>query len=70
MAQDSIKIEILDDGTIKITTDPISSANHKNADQLMEFFAKMTGGPVTVTKRKEAGLRQMQTRTHTHGHSH
>lgn len=41
---DKMKIEVLADGTIKTTTDPISGANHQNAEQFLDFMARMGGG--------------------------
>lgn len=55
---DAIKVEILDDGTIKIETDPISPANHLSAEQLLDAISRLSGGEVTKTKK------------HSHGHVH
>lgn len=49
---DTIKWEILEDGTISVTTDAISGENHKSADELLESLADMVGGSVEVKKRK------------------
>ena len=56
---DVMEIEILEDGTIKTTTDPISGANHANAEQFLRFMGQMTGGEQTRV-RKGTG------HTHTH----
>ena len=48
---DSIKVEILADGTIKVETDPISPANHLSAEQLVDAISRLTGGEVTKTKK-------------------
>lgn len=58
--QDTIEIEILEDGTIRSTTDPISGANHANAEQFLKFMATLGGGETTITKRSG----------HHHGHHH
>lgn len=58
MAQDIIQFEILEDGTIKTTTDPISAANHYSADELLKAIDRAAGGEVTITKR------------HKHAHAH
>jgi hypothetical protein len=55
---DEIMIEILEDGTIKSTTNPVSAANHQSAEA---FMNELTGGAATRTKR---GHR------HTHTHTH
>ena len=62
--QDAIEIEILEDGTIKITTDPISGPNHVNAEAFLREMARMAGGETTRTRRSD------KTHTHGHGHSH
>ena len=49
---DQIQVEILDDGTVSITTDAVSGQNHKSADELLAYLAELTGGPVKVKKRK------------------
>lgn len=51
MNTDSMTIEILPDGTLKITTDKISAPNHANAEQFLRDTAKLMGGPVTQRKR-------------------
>ena len=40
---DVINIEILEDGTIKATTDPISGANHLSADAFFNFLQGLCG---------------------------
>ena len=57
---DRIQIEILDDGTIKSTTAPVSPENHASADAFMKNLGKLTGGPV---HREARG-----TVAHTHHH--
>ena len=83
-ATDTIAIEILDDGTIKVTTDPISGPNHLNAEQLLRFIAQQAGGETTRTRRVDVGHRLgVHTRDgpthshdehdhghHGHGHAH
>jgi hypothetical protein len=48
---DKFEIEILEDGTIKITTDKVSAANHTNADGLIRELIKEAGGVAERTKR-------------------
>jgi hypothetical protein len=65
---DKIKIEILQDGTISVTTDEISGPNHMSADEFLTQVEKLAGG-TTTTKNREGYKAQ----THTHGnliHSH
>ena len=69
MARDILKIEVLEDGTIKTTTDPISDANHQNAEDFLNFMARLAGGETTREHRHE-GQEHMHTHTHHHDHSH
>jgi len=57
---DTIKYEILEDGTVTITTDAIGRQNHHSADQLLKELAKTLGGPVDVKRRRK----------HAHVHAH
>ena len=62
---DTIKITILDDGTIKTETDEVSVANHSNAEGFLRDMQKLAGG--TVDSKHKQG------HSHTHGnmtHSH
>lgn len=59
---DTLAIEILEDGTIKTTTDAVSGANHANAEQFLKFIATLAGGETTRTRRGDV-------HSH-HGHSH
>ena len=69
-ATDTIAIEILDDGTIKVTTDPISGPNHLNAEQFLRLLAELAGGETTRTRRVIASLAHVLA-AHTHdGHTH
>jgi hypothetical protein len=64
---DQMKIEILEDGTISVTTDKISGTNHVSADQFLNEVAKMAGGKRETVKRKE---RYSHTHSHADGHAH
>ena len=57
---DTIKWEVLEDGTVSITTDAVSGTNHKSADELLASLADLLGGE-TETK---------QRRGHVHRHRH
>lgn len=54
---DEIKITILDDGTIRMETDTVSTPNHLSAEQFLAQVGRLAGGDTTTT-RKAA--------THTH----
>ncbi len=49
---DSIRYEILEDGTISIETDAISGANHQSADEMLAHLADLCGGPVDIKQRR------------------
>jgi hypothetical protein len=64
---DNIKIEIKEDGTIKVDTDRISMPNHSNAEGFLRRIADLVRGKVTVKPKHGHG------HTHTHGgieHTH
>jgi hypothetical protein len=64
MQIDRFTIEILEDGTIKTTTDAVSAANHDNAEQFLRAMAHLAGGK---TKRE----RRTDVKPHHHdGHEH
>ena len=60
---DTLDIEILPDGSLKILTEDVSSANHRNAEDLLSFMAKLSGGERKKEKRKHEHV-------HTHAHAH
>lgn len=49
--QSQIKFEILEDGTISITTDDLAGPNHHSADELLKQLGETLGGTVDVKKR-------------------
>lgn len=62
---DEMRITILDDGTIKTETNPISPANHASAEAFMNDIARLTGG---ATNRVRRGHTHSHGKTHTHVH--
>jgi hypothetical protein len=69
---DNMEIEILEDGTIKTTTDAISGPNHSNASEFLNFISRMAGGEETRTKRLDV-KRSLHEALHEHakdGHVH
>jgi hypothetical protein len=67
---DKITIEILEDGTIKTTTDAVSSANHQNAEQFLREIASLAGGVVKRTLRVGASLHSHLAAHAKDGHTH
>jgi hypothetical protein len=51
--QDIIKWEILEDGTVSVTTDGVSGTNHFSADELLDQLGEALGGKVTRVKRSK-----------------
>jgi hypothetical protein len=48
----SIDIEILEDGTVSVTTGDIGQTHHISADQLLEELGEMLGGNIKIQKRE------------------
>lgn len=67
---DKMKIQILADGTIRVVTDPISPANHMNAEQLLTNIARLAGGETTRERRPDAHTHSHHHHTHEEGHKH
>lgn len=74
MKTDNIQFEILEDGTISITTDQISGPNHHSADELLKQLGELLGGEVIIKKRDKFHVHadlSGSLREHTHdGHTH
>ena len=71
MKVDKIEIEILPDGTLKMTTDKISAPNHGNFEALIREINAMMGGEVTSKQRHgtTAHSHELQNgKTITHSH--
>ncbi len=65
MNDDTMTAEILPDGTIKTTCDPISAANHSTAEGFLRVIAQKAGGKTTRERRKDS----VHPHTH-HEHEH
>lgn len=63
---DEITIEVLEDGTLRITTDKIGDVNHINAESLLKFIKSAMGGDVDVKVRKD--IKHVHQHTHIHKH--
>ena len=55
---DKIAYEILEDGTVSITTDAIGRQNHHSADELLKELGQTLGGPVKINKRRKRHVQQ------------
>ena len=67
---DKMVIEILEDGTLKVTTDKISTPNHLGAENFLKEMGRLCGGLVKRVRRIAAN-RTIDISAHTHdGHTH
>jgi subtilase family serine protease len=67
---DTIEIEVLPNGSIKMTTDKISGANHTSADAVIRGVEMMMGGKVTRKRRIDINA-SVQEHDHDHNeHTH
>ena len=64
---DTIKISILEDGTIKTETDKISGPNHQTAEMFLRGVQEKLGGDVTITH-KHGGHEHVHTHEDQHQH--
>ena len=67
MQIDRFTIEILDDGTIKTTTDAVSAANHDNAEQFLRAMAILAGGETKRERRTDVKPHHHDAHLHTKG---
>lgn len=70
MPIDTMKIEVLADGTIKTTTDAVSKANHDLAEAFLRAMAKLAGGATTREARKDRNPSHHHHHDQEGGHSH
>lgn len=66
---DSIEVEILPDGRLKITTGKVSSARHGQVDALLREILADFDGEITKERRKDSFLGGLHEHNETH-HSH
>lgn len=66
---DIIEIEILDDGTIKSSTNKISMPNHAKAEMFLRDVAKLAGGK-TLRESKHKNVFTVQHQNNELNHSH
>ena len=66
---DAFAIEILEDGTIKSSSGPVSPENHQGAEAFLKMLAALTGG--ATNRRARGDLAEAHRHTHAHGeHTH
>jgi hypothetical protein len=70
MQIDKLTIEILEDGTIKTTSDEVSSVNHDNAEQFLRATARLAGAETTREARKDVKRQQHHTHSLEGEHVH
>lgn len=68
---DTIKITVLEDGTIKTETDRVSMPNHANAEGFLALIGRLAGGLIERRAKHGAHFHGHHEHTHEHGgHSH
>ena len=77
---DEISIEILPDGSLKVTTSKVSGPNHINAESFLNEMSRLSGGTPKRTKRIDVNRKLTCNHDHDHhdhihtdgghGHSH
>jgi len=67
MKQDTLDLTVLPDGTIKIESPLVSAPNHDSAAEFFKTVARLSGGEVKTSKRKD---KVHHTHDHEHEHSH
>jgi len=69
---DNIEFSILEDGTIKITTDKVSMPNHVNAEQFLRAVSQLAGGKTTRVRRVDVhhNLQRVLNDHEKDGHTH
>lgn len=76
MKTDQITIEVLADGTLKVTTDKVSAANHVNAEKFIREMFSKAGGEVeikhkhgkTIHHHKASDIQSLEAGAGTHKH--
>ena len=63
MKETKIELEVLEDGTVKVSTGDIEAAHHGNADDLLKWLTGQLGGEVKKQKRPQTYQKQKQKQT-------
>lgn len=66
----TIKITILEDGTIKCETDDMSGPLHQTADAFLAQIQRDAGGEVSIESIKEHSHHGVGQHSHEHGEHH
>lgn len=62
---DRMTVEILADGTIRVTTDGISPANHVSAENFLGLISRLSG-----TEGQREARKDVRGHVHVHAHDH
>ena len=63
MPEAQMQVELLEDGTIRVTTSKVPGVHHLSAEEYLNFVEKTLGGERKTVKRKP-------TQVHQHAHDH
>lgn len=64
--EDILTVEVLPDGTLKISTDEVSAANHSSAEDLLKALESTLGAPAERKRRKGGKVHSHQGVLHSH----
>ena len=67
---DILQIEVLPDGTLKISTDKVSMVNHMAAESFLREASRLMGGTTTRTRKVNTNLRHVLDAHCADGHTH
>lgn len=65
---DTIKIQVLEDGTVKVSTDKISMANHLSAEKFLANTFTLLGGE--IKRKAKHAMQHAFGKQHDHDHDH
>lgn len=65
---DTIKIKVLEDGTIKVETDKISMPNHLSAEKFLSATFALLGGE--IKRKAKHAFQHTFGKHHAHDHDH
>ena len=66
--EDKLTVTILPGGSLKVTTDAVSDANHYAAEEFLRALQQRAVGETTVENRHPDGVEHEH--RHEHGHTH
>lgn len=65
---DTIKIQVLEDGTVRVETDRVSMPNHLSAERFLSQTFTLLGGE--IKRKAKHAFQHAFGKTHDHDHDH